>query len=246
MAAKHCVVGGFIEITSDEPELGLDGMATVLSIEPCPAIQKGPGQIVLTTTNHYNDFVYELSVQGQEKPIGVTGWHQLFSATRNDWVHVKDLVVGEILVTQSGSAEVKALERKPGRFTVFNLEVERDHNYFVSESSVLSHNAGCGPVYKGQAGVNAFEQDFVANGGIILGREISLRGPNGLTRPDLYGIAPGHTAPMFIEIKTGPTAALNPNQIANFPDVRRGLVTPVGGMLQLLALQLDLHCRQLG
>ena len=61
-------VGGQVPFPLDLIALGLneDAIATVTAIEPCPPIQPGPGRVVLTTINHLNPDVVELSLRNQD------------------------------------------------------------------------------------------------------------------------------------------------------------------------------------
>jgi hypothetical protein len=55
------------------------------------------------------------------------------------------LRVGERIRTKTGTARIEAIRWKKGEHRVYNIEVEADHAYFVSEGELLSHNAGgCG------------------------------------------------------------------------------------------------------
>ncbi|MDX6246073.1 MAG: hypothetical protein QOE76_3796, partial [Frankiales bacterium] len=88
---------------------------------------------------------------------------------------------------------------------------------------------GIGPVLKGQAGETQFEQDLVANGGEVIGRQVTIRAYDGSrTRVDFYVKLPdGSTA--LIEVKTGPTAGLNPNQANTLPQIAAGGGVALGG-----------------
>jgi len=124
---------------------GLRGSARVVSIKPCPRLRKCGGRLVLATVTHRNGYVFDLLLEGSAKPLGATGWHQLYSATRGAWVRVESLRAGEELRTQSGRARIASIRRRPGVHRVYNLEVRTRHCYYVSKLGVLSHNArGCG------------------------------------------------------------------------------------------------------
>ena len=127
----------------DLEDIGLTGWATVQSVEPCPDIKPGIGRVVLATYTHYNNDVYELQIEGQEKPLEPTGLHRLYSATRGDWIRTEDLVAGEKLKTRTGAVTVASISQKSGSHRVYNLEVEGEHVYFTSEGEILGHNQGC-------------------------------------------------------------------------------------------------------
>ncbi len=126
------------------PEIGVVGPAYVVTVEPCPPVEAGPGRVVLATVTHYNSFVLRLWVAGLDEPLEPTAEHPLYSEDRRAWVPAGELCVGELLRTAAGPAAVAAVERRPGTHRVYNLEVEGEHCYFVGASGVLSHNVlGC-------------------------------------------------------------------------------------------------------
>lgn len=122
-------------------ELNLEGFAKILEIADCPPIAEGPGRVVTMTVNHDNHFVYHLTFGPRGPPLKVTGYHPLYSETRGDWVKVKYLEEGEELRTFDGIRTVVKKKRVPGRFKVFNLEVEAEHRYYAGEQRVLAHNS---------------------------------------------------------------------------------------------------------
>ncbi len=77
---------------------------------------------------------------------------------------------------------------------------------------------GLGPVRQGAAGVERAVADLEAAGGRVLGREVTIEAGGVRTRPDLFAELPsGQQA--FLEIKTGASAGLTPNQTAAFPQI---------------------------
>ncbi|BBI34334.1 hypothetical protein KCTCHS21_37330 [Cohnella abietis] len=72
--------------------------------------------------------------------IEVTGEHP-FWLDGKGWTFVKDLKVGDLLVTSSGSTLViDKIEKAPREATVYNFEVADFHSYFVSNLGVWVHN----------------------------------------------------------------------------------------------------------
>jgi RHS repeat-associated protein len=91
-----------------------------------------------------------------------------------------------------------------------------------------STRGGSAPVLRGQAGVARAIAEIEANGGTILGREITLEAGGVRTRPDLLVLtSDGRT--VFFEVKNGPGATLTPNQRIAFPAIRGGGAIPRGG-----------------
>lgn len=139
-------VGGLIPLDTvlDLKELGVpDGLeGSVVSIGDCPSIETGAGRVVLTTVNHLNNFVFNLTLKdahGKSDTIGVTGWHKIYSEQRG-WVSVSELEHGELIRNADGYARVAGLVRDPGVHRVYNMTVEADHVYYVGDFSALVHN----------------------------------------------------------------------------------------------------------
>jgi RHS repeat-associated protein len=139
MAEHSRPLGGGREVWVEFEELNAKGWAEVIEERPCPKIAPGPGRVVTATITHANDDVRTLTL-GSGEVLYVTGNHRMFSATRQDWVPVKDLHIGEALRTTKGRESVAALGYQRGRHQVYNLEVETEHCYFVGNGEVLTHN----------------------------------------------------------------------------------------------------------
>ena len=78
---------------------------------------------------------------------------------------------------------------------------------------------GIEPVLKGQSGVERAIEAVRTRGEKILGREITIDTTAGRTRIDLLVETPNGKL-RFIEVKTGPSARLTPNQRATFSEIR--------------------------
>jgi hypothetical protein len=59
----------------DLPELGAQGLAKVLNIEPCPLIKPGKGNVITGTFHHEAANTIDVHVEGLSKPIGCTDNH---------------------------------------------------------------------------------------------------------------------------------------------------------------------------
>jgi hypothetical protein len=122
-------------------ELGIDGPACVPAIEPCPEIEAGRGRVITGTFTTARCSVLELRLSNGEA-LEPTPPHRFYSDTRKDWVAAGDLRVGECLRTASGQAvTVESIGLKAGEHRVYNLEVEQEHQFYVGETGVLTHNA---------------------------------------------------------------------------------------------------------
>jgi len=142
-------VGAEVLIPMDLVEIGLpeDLRAQVMANEPCPVIRPGVGRVVLTTVDHLNPDVWELDVldaNGRQTTIRPTGFHKIRSFTRQDWVSTKELHEGELIDARGSPLTVLALRRLPGVHRVYNMTVEGEHVYYVSQLAALVHNNGCG------------------------------------------------------------------------------------------------------
>ena len=138
-------IGATVPLPLDLVEMGLprDLRATVLSVEHCPEIKEGPGRVVLSTVNHLNKYVFELTIRdaaGHSETVHATGFHKFFSASRNGWISAAELRKGEQLRGVNGALTVADLRRFSGVHRVYNMTVEDEHVYRVSVLGALVHN----------------------------------------------------------------------------------------------------------
>lgn len=140
---EHAKTGAQIAVPVDLGEIGELGYSAIVeSISACPAIQGGPGRVVLTTFTHLNNFVFDLTVSnatGQVETLGVTGFHKLYAEDRG-WTSVADLRPGEKIRGEHGDLTVAGMSSDAGVHWVYNLTVETDHVYYVGNLDALSHN----------------------------------------------------------------------------------------------------------
>ncbi|MDB5392309.1 MAG: hypothetical protein JWM11_7955, partial [Planctomycetaceae bacterium] len=141
------------EIDLDLEELGAVGIATILSIEPCPTIETGPGRVVTATFRHSSAKIIDLYVSGEPKPIGTTENHPFWSVDSRTFVPASTLQSGQKLCGINDSiANVQLSHRRSNSQSVYNLEVDGQHVYHVGTSGVLVHNS-CWKDYEN--GINA-------------------------------------------------------------------------------------------
>ncbi|MGE5660607.1 MAG: polymorphic toxin-type HINT domain-containing protein, partial [Actinomycetota bacterium] len=101
---------------------------------------------VLETFVRETDALYDLYVDGEV--ISTTGEHP-FWVPDLGWVEAKDLTVGSLLQTADGRVvDVDGVQKREGKFEVYNFRVEGIPTYFVSELGILVHNANCVTIYK--------------------------------------------------------------------------------------------------
>ncbi|MEZ4884913.1 MAG: hypothetical protein R3E32_09325 [Chitinophagales bacterium] len=89
---------------------------------------------------HISSDVSNYYFEGLEQLIGATSVHPFWSVDRQDWIAVGDLEIGERVKTKVGISTLLSKERLEGQHSVFNLEVYREHNFLVSDGSLLVHN----------------------------------------------------------------------------------------------------------
>jgi len=124
------------------PELGIEGPAEVLAVEPCPPIRPGRGHVVTGTFAHEpsTDLINVL-VEGDAEPIGCTPNHPFWSETQGEFVQAAQLEPGEEVRTASqGVVAVTSVTPRPASDRVYNLEVHGQHVYQVGTTGVLVHN----------------------------------------------------------------------------------------------------------
>ena len=138
--AQGAIPGEYVFIQF--PELEASGLAKVQSLEPCPPIAQGAGNVVTAriVTRQVSELV-ELEIEGGEVLTG-TPLHPIWSIERQDWVELGDLEVGEHLWTDDGPVEIASTRCLTTGESVYNLEVHGHHIYQVTELGVLVHNAG--------------------------------------------------------------------------------------------------------
>ena len=138
MAAMGAAIGQ--EIWLEVPESGVAGFGVVEAIEPCPGIEEGPGRVVLSTIRVRSEDVVQVWLKGLYEPLEATADHPVYSVTREAWMGAGELLAGEEIWALGDTALVLEVDSKPGTYSVFNLEVEGEHVFFVSDLRVLSHN----------------------------------------------------------------------------------------------------------
>jgi Pretoxin HINT domain len=142
----RAAVGGDIDLVM--PEMGLDGKARVVGIDPCPPIERddGTGRMIVTgTMKHLASNVLSLEIAGQTEPLGVTDTHPIWSEDRHAFIVAGQLREGEHLKHLDGTlTEVTRITPRRGPpVMVYNLEVDAEHVYHVTPNGLLVHN-NCG------------------------------------------------------------------------------------------------------
>ncbi|MDO4377407.1 MAG: DUF5011 domain-containing protein, partial [bacterium] len=91
--------------------------------------------------NDMNETLYKLLVNGSI--IEVTSLHRFYVKTESgyDWIAAKDLNVGDVVMNKEGHYyTIDSITNIQIKETVYNLSVEDNHNYYVTEDNILVHN----------------------------------------------------------------------------------------------------------
>lgn len=139
----HALVGKTIEL--DLPELGAAGPARIVRIAASPSIEprsEDGRQVVTGTFRHSSGDVLDLHIDGEPKPIGATANHPFWSEDRQAFVPACQLTQGETLRHADNTiTQVTRINPRRGPpATVYNLEVNAEHVYYVGQDGVLVHN----------------------------------------------------------------------------------------------------------
>ncbi len=93
---------------------------------------------VLNRFVHQRNEIFEISV-GRDT-FKVTGEHPFYVSGKG-WIPSLEVEVGDQFVTSDDrELVVDSIAKRSGDFLVYNFEVSTDHNYYVGEEGVLTHN----------------------------------------------------------------------------------------------------------
>ena len=96
---------------------------------------------VINTIVSDTKITYLLTIGNKE--VEVTPRHQLYIIDRG-WVRTYDVAVGDVMLDKDGNpVEITNIVKKEYEESIptYNLSIEGNHNYFVTEIQVLVHNA---------------------------------------------------------------------------------------------------------
>ena len=126
-------------------ELQVRGTGLVTSIDDCPTISQGEGNVVTARfLTRQVDIIVRAEIRSPEGTIEVlegTPIHPIWSDDGNDWVSLGELEEGEELQGSDGIATVLSLGFEQKSVPVYNIEVFGEHVYEVGELGCLVHNA---------------------------------------------------------------------------------------------------------
>jgi hypothetical protein len=91
-----------------------------------------------TFTNFANEFV---QIELEAEIIKATGQHTFWLPKKNKWTKAIDLKTGDTFLSHEDEFKtITNIEIKKKKADTYNLEVETNHNYFVGQNQVLTHN----------------------------------------------------------------------------------------------------------
>jgi Pretoxin HINT domain/Pre-toxin TG len=141
-ANRSCFVAGTLILTPagyrvietlQAGDIVLAGNPETGEVKPCQVLQTFEREVSQV-----------LDVQVGNETITCTAEHP-FWVQGKGWVGAGDLVVGDLLTTQTGAiVQVAGIEPRAEQVKVYNFEVEEFHTYFVSKLGILVHNT-CDP-----------------------------------------------------------------------------------------------------
>jgi hypothetical protein len=110
------------------PELEASGMAQIKSIEPCPPIADGTGNVVTAriVTRQVSELVeieFGDSNSNDSEIMTGTPQHPIWSIERQDWVELGDLEIGDHLWTEVGPIAITKRRLLTTSESVYNIEV---------------------------------------------------------------------------------------------------------------------------
>ncbi len=122
------------------PEMGVVGLAKIVSIDPCPEPAPGKGPLVTGIFRHHVNRILDIEIDGREK-IGTTPNHLWWSEDRQEFVPAEMLKEGEQVHTRlQGTCRITSITPRAGPEVVYNLEVWGEHVYRVGHLGALVHN----------------------------------------------------------------------------------------------------------
>lgn len=146
LQANDVYEGGRVRL--EMSELGVDGLADVKMIGPCPSIRPGPGEVVLATFAQASAAeIVEVTFANDDcnETIRVTTSHPFWSVKDNSFVPIGRLSAGAQVLTRGDQVKtITSILPRPGPVeTVYNLEINNEHVYYVGRLCILVHNNGC-------------------------------------------------------------------------------------------------------
>ena len=90
-----------------------------------------------------DEILYKLTFDNKEE-MQLTHEHNVYIVRGNEYDHLaaKDLNIGDTVIDSKGEKhKITNITHKAIKNTVYNLEIEDNHNFYVTENEILVHNA---------------------------------------------------------------------------------------------------------
>jgi hypothetical protein len=129
VTAHHIEVGAWTSVPLDLQEMGYDPneLAQVIAVEACPPIEDGPGRVVISTVNHLNAAIHELTFrndQGEQSSVKTTRYHKFYLSATKTWIPAYQLQSGDRVGGLNADLTIVTNQHLPGTKRVYNFTVE--------------------------------------------------------------------------------------------------------------------------
>ena len=131
-------------LTCDIPELFIDGIVKIMSIEKYDGAALRLGHAVTGIFRTSSACVLDVRMLSTDNVLTCTPSHPFFSISRQCWIAAEDLQCGESVMSlnsQNSHSIIASITERMEREEVFNIEVAGTHTYFVGDEGVWVHNA---------------------------------------------------------------------------------------------------------
>jgi hypothetical protein len=118
--------------------MGIEGHARLVHVGEPPVEQAGAGCLVTSTMTRIAPVVVALRFEDGTE-LEATPTHPLF-VEGVGWRRVDELVPGDSLRTDAGALLLASSQPSPGPRRVYNMEVDVEHTYRVTERRIHAHN----------------------------------------------------------------------------------------------------------
>jgi hypothetical protein len=141
LEAQNATIGQSLEL--DLSELGAEGSAEVLAIDPCPVLAPRPSSrhhLVTGKFSHQVEELIDIYIEGIEDPITCTPNHLFWLEDLQKFVAAGELSQGQVVDALSRKLRISNSVSYRSKVSVFNLEVGDHHVYRVGSCGILVHN----------------------------------------------------------------------------------------------------------
>lgn len=143
-AFAQSLIGRTVDV--ELSDLGASGPATILNVAPCPEPEADDGtgrRLVTAVFRHTSSNIVDVTLDDGTPSIGSTGNHPYWSEDRQAYIRAEELRPRERLRKVNDTfCRVASVTKRhlTEPVTVYNVEVDGQHVYFVGDSGVLVHN----------------------------------------------------------------------------------------------------------